>query len=494
MTLTTTHNRIAYVGNGSTTVFPYDFLITAAADLLVYHDGVVQTSGYSLSGVGSGSGGNVTYATAPADDVEIIFLRATDQTQQVDLIEGDRLPAEAVEGMFDKAYAAIQDVTERLDRTVRIPPTSEFAEEEMFLPDPADPANQGKALFISEDGTALEARTIASTDIVTPISAKGDLIRGSIANTPERVAIGLDGQLLTVVAGQASWATPSASGIQATIMDAKGDLLGASAADTPVRVPVGANGTVLSADSAQASGVGYIDPQTLPGAGYSTYTEMALPSTPAATKALFFSETTGGAYLPRLRVIDPSGQRSLLVLSPAHLRFAGNPYKEVVTLSVATSIFPSVPTVYGGTLGTSRGLRITVLGDVLQNAGATLRGFTIRFRYGAPAAETTFATMDSVGALGQSATRRGWRAVAHLYARGSTSTQVGHGELLMASTVGVTGTGANAFGPGSYNGVSMHSAVAENSALDRGLDITIQPEIANANLSVRVFTVTVEWI
>jgi len=47
----------------------------------------------------------------------------------------------------------------------------------------------------------------------------------------------------------------SASAISPTLIDAKGDLIVGSAADTPARLAVGTNGYILTADSAEAAGM-----------------------------------------------------------------------------------------------------------------------------------------------------------------------------------------------------------------------------------------------
>ena len=81
---------------------------------------------------------------------------------------------------------------------------------------------------------------------------------------------GAEGKIPKVVSGKVTWVTPPAD--TAVIFDAKGDLLAASAADTPARLAVGSNGQVLTADSAQTLGVkwatpaaGYADPLTTKG-------------------------------------------------------------------------------------------------------------------------------------------------------------------------------------------------------------------------------------
>jgi hypothetical protein len=51
--------------------------------------------------------------------------------------------------------------------------------------------------------------------------------------------------------------TTMATMIAKTIVDAKGDLIGATAADTPARLAVGTNGQVLTADSTAATGLAW---------------------------------------------------------------------------------------------------------------------------------------------------------------------------------------------------------------------------------------------
>ena len=78
MSVNTTTNRIAYVADGVTVGFAYNFKILDATNLLVYLNGVLQTSGYSVSGVLSPTGGAVTFSVAPANGVSVVLLREVD--------------------------------------------------------------------------------------------------------------------------------------------------------------------------------------------------------------------------------------------------------------------------------------------------------------------------------------------------------------------------------------------------------------------------------
>lgn len=75
---------------------------------------------------------------------------------------------------------------------------------------------------------------------------KENWVNGDVVNATE----------LNNIGGDLTYLKPLADGaVPATIIDAKGDLIAGSAADTPVRVAVGTDGQVLTADSTQTAGV-----------------------------------------------------------------------------------------------------------------------------------------------------------------------------------------------------------------------------------------------
>jgi hypothetical protein len=134
------------------------------------------------------------------------------------------------------------------------------------------------AAAIRSLGTAIDTTTKA----LNPSTTLGDIeYRSSTANTNTRLAIGTNGQVLTVDGGVPAWTTPASGDIEgvtagvgisgggtsgtvtitnsmATAIDAKGDLIVGTGADTFSRLAVGAtNGHVLTVDSAEATGLKY---------------------------------------------------------------------------------------------------------------------------------------------------------------------------------------------------------------------------------------------
>lgn len=103
-----------------------------------------------------------------------------------------------------------------------------------------------------------------STDLVkdgaTAIAALGQDIDTAFVDLKG----GTTGQVLAKASGtdlDFSWvAQDDSNAIQNAIVDAKGDLISATAADTPARLAVGTNGQILTVDSTTATGIKWATP------------------------------------------------------------------------------------------------------------------------------------------------------------------------------------------------------------------------------------------
>ncbi len=98
-----------------------------------------------------------------------------------------------------------------------------------------------------------------STDLVTDLPADFEVFGQAVATSLADLLGGTTGQVLSKASNtdmDFSWvAQDDSNAIQNAIVDAKGDLIAATAADTPARLAVGTNGQVLTADSTAATGL-----------------------------------------------------------------------------------------------------------------------------------------------------------------------------------------------------------------------------------------------
>ena len=157
MTVSSSTNRASYSGNGSTTVFAYGFKIFDQDDLTVIlraADGTETTqtitTHYTVSGVGSVSGGNVTFVTAPASGVTVVILREQPLTQGLDLVANDPFPSASFEDQLDKLTFMVQQHDEELGRAIKASKTNTITGSE-FTISAADRANKIFAFDSSGD-------------------------------------------------------------------------------------------------------------------------------------------------------------------------------------------------------------------------------------------------------------------------------------------------------------------------------------------------------
>lgn len=138
MTISSSVARNDFTGTGTTSVYPYTFMIFAETDLLVTKRDTsdVETTlllnvDYTVSGVDSHTGGTVTLTAGNlATDFTLTIRRVRPITQITDIRnQGDFFP-EVHEDTFDHLIMVDQQQQDSINRSVKLPetinPTSEF--------------------------------------------------------------------------------------------------------------------------------------------------------------------------------------------------------------------------------------------------------------------------------------------------------------------------------------------------------------------------------
>jgi len=149
MTVSSTTKRNSYTGDGSTTTFAYSFKIFDDDDITVIlrttatgtETVQTKTTHYSVTGVGSASGGNVVFGSAPTSAQTVVLLRQTAQTQATDYTPNDPFPAASHEDALDKLTLITQDQQDELDRSIKLSRTNTMTSTE-FTVGATDRANK----------------------------------------------------------------------------------------------------------------------------------------------------------------------------------------------------------------------------------------------------------------------------------------------------------------------------------------------------------------
>jgi len=232
-TLTTLVSRNPlFVPNGSTTNFAYNFKIFSKNDLEVLlrtTAGVeeLQTvdSDYTVNGVGDDTGGSIDFITAPSGTTHDAGLirRKLPRTQTLDLLNGGDLPSDNMEKRYDRAIMMIQELEERLDRSLHFKKTTSVAT--FDLPElVAD-----KFFKISSDGLTITFVDALTTGAISVTAFMQTLLDDADGEVGMRTLVGTAGhKIASLFAGMTvNLGITLVSGVL-TVTDAAGSALSAA--------------------------------------------------------------------------------------------------------------------------------------------------------------------------------------------------------------------------------------------------------------------------
>lgn len=117
MTVSTTTNKISYIGNGVTVEFAIPFPFLDTTHLKVYqllNDVQSERTDWTVQS------GNIVFASAPVSGAHIVILREVPFTQETDYRENEILAAETLERNFDSLTMQVQQLKEKTDRAVTV--------------------------------------------------------------------------------------------------------------------------------------------------------------------------------------------------------------------------------------------------------------------------------------------------------------------------------------------------------------------------------------
>jgi len=111
----------SHTGNGVATVFAYSFGVLAADDIKVLVDGVQVTTGFTVTGIGSRTGGPVVFSVGRATGPDVPIVREVVRARSTDYQANGDLREEVLDDDFDRTWMALQEDGELVQRGVRAP-------------------------------------------------------------------------------------------------------------------------------------------------------------------------------------------------------------------------------------------------------------------------------------------------------------------------------------------------------------------------------------
>lgn len=202
MTVPVQTPTITYIANGATAgPFAFPFKIMQADDLQIFLNGTRQTSGFTVTGIGNDSGGDVTFGSIPAAGTTILIKRYIPLERVLfDYQTNGDLLAKTINNDFDRIWMALQDVGYYVGNgdpaTARalllgdgdVSGSGSYRALQNKIQDLADPVNsqdavnlrtmqQALADFVSTGGGDIVMQLLKSLDVTLGVSLVGGAAR-----------------------------------------------------------------------------------------------------------------------------------------------------------------------------------------------------------------------------------------------------------------------------------------------------------------------------
>jgi len=244
-----------YTASGSSDTFSYTFKVLGADQLVIKLDDVVQVSGFSVTGVGNDAGGTVVFTSNPAGGTIVEIIRSTPATRSTDYAPNGDLAEEVLDADFDRAYMALQEMQEQVDRTMQLPRGSTGSLD-------LDELVSDAFLRVNSAGNAITQVNVLTPSGSFTVSPFAETLLDDVSASAMRTTLsvisaadaqaGMVGRLVDIqvfnTAGTHTWNNPlnlgdaSADAIVEIIIVSGGASGGGAANSTAGNIAVGANG------------------------------------------------------------------------------------------------------------------------------------------------------------------------------------------------------------------------------------------------------------
>lgn len=156
--------RARFIADGATTDFFYNFNIFTPEDMDVYLNEQLQATGYEII-CNESEGGKVIFATPPQEGIVVTIIRNLELKRTSDFQEGGAFRAKVINHELDYQVASLQQLNEKITRTVTFPPYMPI-EADVSLPTP----QAGTALIWNQEENTLINSNVKIDMVISDIT------------------------------------------------------------------------------------------------------------------------------------------------------------------------------------------------------------------------------------------------------------------------------------------------------------------------------------